>query len=94
MPFRDAAHLLCFIHFRHNLSDKLKALGVSQGAMQEILRDVLGEKTSQMMEDSSDDEGCGVFISGLVNADNGDDFNNQLESLCEKWNRIEVECTK
>lgn len=94
MQFRDAAHLLCFIHFRRNLSDKLKALGVSHGAMQEILRDMFDEKASQTMGDPSDDDECSVPPCGLVNAESCDDCDSQLGSLCEKWNCLEMECTE
>ena len=44
--FNDAIHLRCFLHFKGNLDDKLKKLGIPKTHRIEFLRDVFGNPTA------------------------------------------------
>ena len=91
MQFKDAIHLRCFIHFRRNLSDKLKELGVSQTVASKILGDVFGYAYD------NDDDTLHANLEAtevpLVDAENDDAFDELLVKLKDKWNELESSCT-
>ena len=75
--FHKAQHLRGFLHFKGNLDDKLKKLGVVKSQRIEILRDVFGNPA--LLED------------GLVDAEDEDSFEASLCSLQTVWNDRERE---
>ena len=91
MQFKDAVHLRCFIHFRRNLSDKLKELGVAQTVASKILGDVFGYACD------NDDDALHTNLEAtempLVDAENDDAFDEILVKLKDKWNELESSCT-
>ena len=79
--FGFAQHLTCFIHVRRNVKDKLNECNISSQFTIEILDDVFGNKIGT------------VYVEGLVDADDVDDFDAKLESLLTKWRDQDVATT-
>ena len=79
--FGFAQHLTCFIHVRRNVKDKLNECNISSQLAIEILDDVFGKKIGT------------VYVEGLVDADDVDDFDAKLESLLTKWKSDDVSTT-
>ena len=71
--FGFAQHLTCFIHVRRNVKDKLNECNISTQFATEILDDVFGKKIGTL------------YVEGLVDADDVDDFDAKMESLLTKW---------
>ena len=87
MQFKDASHLRCFIHFRRNLADKLRELGISQNVAGIILNDIFGHNSND------DDNGIDTAQLALVSVDSDDAFDSILEALEDKWKKLESDCT-
>ena len=79
--FGFTQHLTCFIHVHRNVKDKLNECNISSHLVIEILDDVFGKKIGTL------------YIEGLVDADDTDDFDAKLESLLTKWKSHEVATT-
>ena len=79
--FGFAQHLTCFIHVCRNVKDKLNECNISSQLVIEILDDVFGKKIGTL------------YVEGLVDADDIDDFDAKLESLLTKWKSHEVATT-
>ena len=71
--FGFAQHLTCFIHVHRNVKDKLNERNILSHLVIEILDDVFGKKIGTL------------YVEGLVDADDTDDFDAKLESLPTKW---------
>ena len=78
--FPNATHLRCTNHLRQNVKDKLRAFGVSQSVLSELLADIFGvQKGSQ-------------FEHGLIDADSEASFDTLLGHLKHRWNNLERSC--
>ena len=64
-----------------NVKDKLNECNISSQLVIEILDDVFGKKIGTL------------YVKGLVDADDTDDFDANLESLLTKWKSCEVATT-
>ena len=74
--FDKAVHLRCFLYFRGNLDSKLKELGVPSHVRIEFLRDVFGNPSNMQ--------------SGIVDADDEDEYEAIVNRLSDVWNRRET----
>ena len=74
--FPRAIHLLCSIHKRDNIMQKLRDFNVKECGIKQILSDVFGT--------GSDD----TLFPGLVDSMDSSDFAEKLELLQPKWNSI------
>ena len=75
--FPHSMHLQCFIHFKRNIAEKLKELGIPSSVGDEILADIFGKR-------------CGtVYEEGLVDAISSSDFSERLEGCKEAWEQRE-----
>ncbi len=79
--FGYAQHLTCFIHVRRNVKDKLREYNMPTQLSIEILDDVFGNKVGT------------VYVEGLVDAEDTDDFDAKIESLLTKWRNMELTST-
>jgi len=68
-----AVHLLCSIHFRRNLKEKLKELHVAKDKQDIVLSDIFG---SQLME-------------GLIDSEDEKEFSLGLEVLSTTWKKMD-----
>ena len=66
--FGFAQHMTCFNHVRRNVKDKLHQCSIPSQVSLEILDDIFGKKAGA------------VFIEGLVDARDTDDFDAKAES--------------
>lgn len=67
-----ADHLRCFIHFRKNLIEKMKDIGLTPFEQSIVIGEVFGRP-----------EGA-IFVEGLVDSDD-DSFAADLVALCHAW---------
>lgn len=77
--FRFAVHLLCFIHVRKNIKEKLSACSISDTVQTEILGDIFGKKVGS------------TLLEGLVDSEDVVSFEDNAALLLEKWMRNEDE---
>ena len=71
--FQTARQLRCFIHMKKNISQKLKDRGIPSRESKEFLADIFGRQ-------------CGSsFEEGLVDAENGRDFDSKFENCQADW---------
>ena len=71
--FQCATHLLCEIHLKKNLETKLVDLGIKEELKDKITADIFGKISGD------------IFESGLSDASNVGDFEQQLKLLKQKW---------
>ena len=72
--FPFAVQLRCFIHFKRNLQEKLRDLGIPKAVANKFLDDVFGKCEGN------------VRFEGLVDSTSIDDFDKKFEALQECWN--------
>lgn len=71
--FHTAKQLRCFIHLKKNISGKLRDRGIPNNESKEFLADIFGKQ-------------CGLsYEQGLVDAENGNDFDGKLENCEVVW---------
>ena len=75
--FPYALQLCCFLHFKRNLQEKLRDLGIPKVVADQFLSDVVGRVEGN------------VRIEDLVDAASIDDFDRKFEALKEPWNTRE-----
>ena len=78
--FPKAVHLRCTNHFRQNVKEKLRKIGVSQNVAHEITADIFGVQFGTHMQ------------LGLIDSEDMSHFHSTLLSLREKWNNLERSC--
>ena len=78
--FPKAVHLRCTNHFRQNVKEKLRKIGVSQNVAHEITADIFGVRFGTHMQ------------LGLIDSEDMPHFDSTLLSLREKWNNLERSC--
>ena len=76
--FAFSQHLTCFIHVRRNVKDKCNEFHIPSHVSQNILDDIFGAKLE------------GVFIEGLVDASDDDDFQRKLDDVITSWQSYSV----
>ena len=72
------SHSACFIHVRRNLKDKLAECNIPIDLSQRFLDDVFGKKMGS------------VFVEGLVDASDDQDFRSKLEDLSQSWSSCDM----
>ena len=77
LAFRNAVQLRCFSHFRQNIKDKLREIGMPQSATKKIIEDIFGRQIGSHFEE------------GLVDAEDDVTFLAMLNSLEIEWNNLE-----
>ena len=65
--FPNAVQLRCFIHFKRNVSEKLKEYGIPTSVAEEFLCDIFGKHSGSM------------YNEGLVDCTSDKDFGERLE---------------
>ena len=75
--FGFAQHLTCFIHVRRNVRDKLCEYNISSHLSNEMLDDIFGKKMGS------------VYVKGLVDSIDTEDFEEKAGKLLEKWRNSE-----
>ena len=81
--FPFAIQLRCFVHFKKNIEEKLRSLGIPRQVSQDILNDIFGKQEGN------------IRFDGLVDASSAEDFDKKLEELEEPWNTRELPyCSK
>ena len=80
LAFRDAVQLRCFSHFRQNIKDKLREIGMHESATKTILDDIFGRQIGSHFEE------------GLVDAEKEKTFWSMLDSLEIEWSNLERGC--
>ena len=71
--FPSAKHLRCFLHLKRNIAEKLKERGFPSAVSDEFLADIFGKHTGS------------VYEEGLVDANNGEDFDVRLSKCRKVW---------
>ncbi len=71
--FQCATHLLCEVHLKKNVESKLVDLGIKEELKDEITADIFGKLSGD------------IFESGLSDASNVSDFEQQMKLLKQKW---------
>lgn len=69
-------HLLCHIHFKNNIKEKLKNIGASESSSKQVIQDIFGEQIGNKFEE------------GLIDADSEEEFHVQLMSLKVVWEQL------
>ena len=77
--FPNAIHLLCSIHFRRNITDKMKNLGIENHLQQVVLGDLFGKQVSTH------------HLEGILDSENSDEFDRAFSLLSKKWLALESE---
>lgn len=72
---KNAIHLRCFIHFKRNIEEKLKSIGIDEGNRKQILFDLFGKQIGSTLEE------------GIVDCDNIEEFTERFNSLKDVWFR-------
>ena len=76
-PFLDKCpnliHLLCFIHFKNNITNHLKSVGVDECSRRCILADIFGQQQGTRFEE------------GIVDSEDEKEFRVRLSSLQSVW---------
>ena len=67
--WKNAGHLLCWIHSKDNVIKKLGALNMSYDVQQEYLKDIYGEKVGE------------TKVKGLADSENEDEFEVKFNQL-------------
>ena len=80
LAFRDAVQLRCFSHFRQNIKDKVREIGMHESATKTILDDIFGRQIGSHFEE------------GLVDAEEEKTFWSMLDSLEIEWSNLERGC--
>ena len=75
--FPFALQLRCFIHFKKNVQEKLRDLGLPSHISQQFLDDIFGKRDGNLK------------IEGLVDSTGVEDFQQKLEALEDHWNTRE-----
>ena len=75
--FPEAVQMRCFIHFKKNISAKLKEFGIPNSVAQEFLDDIFGKQSGS------------TYNEGLVDSTSEDDFHFRLEKCKPIWNSRE-----
>lgn len=75
--FPYAVQLRCFIHFKRNLQEKLRDLGMPKAVADKFVDDVFGRSEGN------------IRIEGLVDACSVKEFDQNFEALQELWNSRE-----
>ena len=76
--FPNAVQLRCFIHFKRNVSEKLKEYGIPTSVAEEFLCDIFGKHSGSM------------YNEGLVDCTSDKDFGERLEKCRAVWNAREA----
>ena len=71
--FSNAEHLICSIHMRRNIKQKLIDLRIPDTVRSEVLKDLCGRQCD------------GTLYEGLIDADDSLEFDDQLDYLQKKW---------
>ena len=79
LQFKKASHLLCFLHVKDSIVRKLREIGICGESSQSFMFDIFGKQ-----------EGTHRY-TGLVDAENATEFDEQLGNLKETWD--ERECS-
>ena len=74
----NPVHLRCFVHMRDNIRRKLSDMLFPHSAQNIIFRDILGSQQGS------------VYTKGLVDAMSISEFEQNLDSLKSKWNKLEL----
>ena len=74
--FPNAIQLRCFIHFKKNIQERLRDLGIPTTVACAFLNDIFGSSVG------------GSRLEGLVDVSSMEDFDRKLESLEEVWNAL------
>ena len=75
--FERTTHLLCSIHLRKNVENRLIELGIKGKEKDDVLADIFGRQVGE------------VYEHGLCDAKSPENFRCQMEHLKEKWLKIE-----
>ena len=71
--FPFAIQLRCFIHFKKNVQEKLRSLGIPHGVADEFISEIFGKQ-------------CGIsHIKGLVDCSTAAEFDEMLLDLEQQW---------
>ena len=76
--FPFAIQLRCFIHFRRNIQEKLRTLGIPHQVAEAFLTDILGKHHGS------------TYIEGLVDCRSEQEFDEKLQALKQTWNDREL----
>lgn len=79
--FANSKHLLCMLHAKDNVKKKLNELHLSTSVQQKITKHIFGQDAK------------GVRHTGIVDAESTDDFDRNLETCSQVWDRMEMEET-
>lgn len=71
----DAIHLICFKHFKNNITDKLQKIGIDENTRLQIVADIFGDQIGTRFEE------------GLVDSNDLVEYDTRLASLEETWRR-------
>ena len=71
--FPFALQLRCFIHFKKNVQEKLRDLGLPSHTSQQFLDDIFGKQDGNLK------------IEGLIDSTSAEDFQQKLEALEDHW---------
>lgn len=82
VQFRDASHLLCFLHVKERISAKIRDLGIGSECAKLFLNDIFGQQ-----------QGTHLFC-GLVDCESSEEFDEKLELLKDIWNEREIIAVK
>jgi len=69
----DVMHLQCFIHFKNNIKDHLKKVGISEAEKILTMADLFGQQVGSYLEE------------GIVDSDHVLEYRTRLESLKDVW---------
>lgn len=72
--FRFTVHVICFIHVRKNIKEKLSQCSITEEVQTEILGDIFGKKVGS------------TLVEGLVDSED-DTFDSSVQLLMKKWQR-------
>ncbi len=75
--FLYALQLRCFVHFKKNVQEKLRSLGLPSGVFELFLSDILGQHRGAWYQE------------GLVDCSCQRQFDDKLLQLKDEWNRRE-----
>ena len=76
--FRFSQHLLCFIHVRRNIKDKLSECNIPSEISRKIVDDIFGHRVGT------------VFQEGLVDSFDNDDYQCKLDALIKEWQTTQM----
>ena len=79
--FGFSQHLTCFLHVRRNMKEKLRECNIPSQVTIDILNDTFGNKLGS------------VYVNGLVDADDTEDFDIKVKNLISKWRGLQCTST-